>query len=190
VEAAISFALIDFRTLLQGPTTEAACRDALDLAGELARSAIVPIEFRENVTHELRCRLYGGFRDRIGNPTPEYRGLLAHVGRLQGLDRGVRTIPEIALNVLSLPTDDLLGTYRKGEQKMVDTAIAADAGDLGHEPLASLTVVSNDDDFVPVLLSVARRPMLVQWLRRPRVGDNDALLHREGIVTISDPAWP
>lgn len=167
MEASGSVALIDFRTLLRGPTSEAACRDALDLAAELARSAIVPNELRKNATHELRCRLYGGFRDRVGNPTPEYRGLLPHVGRLRGLDRGVRTIPEIALNVLNLPTDDLVGTYRKGEQKMVDTAIAADAGELGYQPLASLTIVSNDDDFVPVLLTLARRAILVQWLRRP-----------------------
>lgn len=185
-----SVALIDFRTLLNGPTSEAACRDAVDLAAELARSAIVPSEIRETAAHELRCRLYGGFRDRIGNPTPEYHGLLAHIEELRGLDRGVRTIPEIALNVLDLPKDDLVGTYRKGGQKMVDTAIAADASKLANQPLFSLTIVSNDDDFVPVLLAVAHRPMLVQWLRRPRAGDNDALLRREGIVTIWDPAWP
>ncbi len=175
---------------MKGPTTEAACRDAVELAAELARSAIVPSRLRPTAVRELRCRLYGGFRDRIGNPTPEYLGLLAHLGRLRGLNRGVRTIPEIALNVLNFPTDDLAGTYRKGEQKMVDTTIAADAGTLAYQPLSSLTIVSNDDDFVPVLLRIAHRPMLVQWLRRPRTGDNDALLHREGIATISDPAWP
>ncbi len=35
-------------------------------------------------------------------------------------------MPAIALNIMSLPSDDLVGTYRRTGQKMVDTTMAAD----------------------------------------------------------------
>jgi NYN domain len=185
----LSIALLDFRSLFAGPTSDSACRDAAELANELARTVVLSPQPGDPV-HELRVRVYGGFRDRGGNPTPEYTGLLRHVGLIQGLDRGVRTTVDIALNVLHLPGDDLIATYRSGEQKMVDTMIAADALELSGTGYTSLTVVSNDDDFVPVLASVARAPERVQWLRRPRVGLNDAMLRRQGVVLLSNPIWP
>lgn len=161
----------------------------MELANELARTAIISPQPGDPV-HDLRVRIYGGFRDRGGNPTPEYRGLLHHVGLLQGLDRNVRTTVEIALNVLHLPGDDLIATYRSGEQKMVDTTIAADATEVADTGYTSVTIVSNDDDFVPVLASIARASEQVQWLRRPRTGLNDAMLRRQGVVLLSNPTWP
>ncbi len=93
-------------------------------------------------------------------------------------------------NVLQLPSDVLIGTYRGGEQKMVDTCIAADALCLAEAGYSTLTIVSNDDDFVPVLLALAQSKGEARWLRRPRTAANDAMLAREGVVLLSDPAWP
>lgn len=96
----------------------------MELAAELARSRIVPSDWREATIQELRCRLYGGFRYRDGNPTPEYLGLLAHLDKLRGLDRNVRTIPDIALNVLDLggfyETDASAG-FRSSSHPMAKT---------------------------------------------------------------------
>jgi len=183
-----SVALVDFRSLLSGPTSDAACRDAVELIGELARVAILPVPEHPAV-HDLAVRLYGGFRDRGGHPTPEYLGLLRHVGLLRNLDRGVRTTPEVALNILHLPGDDLVATYRSGEQKMVDTMIAADAIELAGMGYSSVTIVSNDDDFVPVLASVARFADVTQWLRKSRIAGNDEMLTRQGVRLLSDPIW-
>jgi uncharacterized LabA/DUF88 family protein len=185
-----SVALIDFRSLLRGATSDATCREAVELVAELSRSSISPSSRTASPPRELRCRLYGGFRDRSGRPTPEYVGLLRHIDLLRGLARGVRTVPAIALNIMSLPSDDLVGTYRRTGQKMVDTTMAADCAALAGGGWRSLTLVSNDDDFVPVLLSITGRGIPVQWLRRSRDGDNDALLSRQGVRLLSDPAWP
>lgn len=183
-----SIALIDFGSLSRGTTSDATCRDAVELASELARSSIVPPDLRQQ-THDLHCRIYGGFRDRGGRPTPEYIGLLKSIGGLQGLERNVRTTVEISLNILLFPQDDLVATYRGGEQKMVDTCLAVDAQRLCAEGHATLTIVSNDDDFIPVLLSMSRSASRVQWLRKNRQTQNDALLAAQGVALLSDASW-
>ena len=149
--------------------------DALILIGLMVRAACPRPPTAESAAVEVECRLYGGFRDIDGHATESRAWLTRHIHELRGLQSGIRVIPKIAEHIANAPDALLVGTYANQGQKMVDAMIAEDLGAFARSGLyASIILVSDDDDFVPAVLSAGRlTAALVRWVRRRPTGRND-----------------
>ncbi len=70
---------------------------------------------------------------------------------------------------------------------MVDTLLATDAMTIARQGLADLLVIaSDDDDMIPVLLTLGSLDLATARLKRDRSADSyyDELLEAEGIQTL------
>ena len=141
-------------------------------------------------THEVECRLYGGFRDITGIPTERGRWVVQHAELLRGLRDGVRIVPRIIEAPSSAPDAILVGTYANKKQKMVDGMIAEDLREAVREGNhTSLLLVSDDEDFVPVLLGLSRKTSAaVRWVRQRPTGRNDHHFRR-GVTFLMNERW-
>lgn len=137
---------------------------------------------------ELDVRLYGGWTDERGIPSPAAFLLLQVVPALRGRRHGVIVRPSLATAMVQLPDVRLWGTVRlrtkPKRQKMVDGMLGCDAIFVATEGLTRVGVVTDDDDLVPALLAAhAANGTWTIWVRsrRSREGLNDRRLANRGL---------
>jgi hypothetical protein len=186
---AASLALVDFASICPSGG-EPGHADALDLLAVMIRARCGWPSALRSTVHEVDCRIYGGFRDVAGSPTESRVWLTKHLARARGLKDGIRVVPVLVEAIACAPARTLIGTIANGRQKMVDAMIAEDLSLFARSgEHRSIMLISDDEDFVPVVLSVSRTtPTEVRWLRQRAVGRNDR--HFEPSVTLlTDARW-
>lgn len=137
---------------------------------------------------EIDVRLYGGWVDEYGLPSPAANRLLPILPALRGRRYGMIVRPSLATAMVGFPDTILKGTVRlrskRRHQKMVDAMMGCDAICAVAAIPARVALVTDDDDLVPAALSanaVARTALA--WIRPRPVGQglNDGRLTRRGI---------
>jgi hypothetical protein len=191
VQGPPSYALIDFASICPRARSDADDVDALELVGELIREVVVgQFPYDRARVREIQCRLYGGWWGRTGIPTEQRAWVLRNLRQLRTLRYGIRTVPTIVDAMLCAPDAVLWGTYKNKQQKMVDQMLAQDAALLVAQEDVSLILVSDDDDFTPVLLALAQRTtMCMHWLRQRDAGDNDRHFLGSSVSMTKSEAW-
>lgn len=124
---------------------------------------------------ELDVRLYGGWTDERGIPSPTAFRLLQVVSALRGRRHGVVVRPSLAFAMCEFPAVILRGTVRmrskNKRQKMVDGMLGCDAMFAAAGGQVPVGIVTDDDDLVPAALSAqAAGPQPVVWMRSRRLG--------------------
>ena len=120
-------------------------------------------------------RLYGGWTDEHGIPSPAAFRLLQAVSALRGRRHGVIVRPSLAFAMCEFPGVILRGTVRmrskNKRQKMVDGMLGCDAVFAAAGGQVPVGIVTDDDDLVPAALSAqAAGPQRVVWMRSRRLG--------------------
>lgn len=178
-------ALVDYDNLCPGnrsePEVELCTAELLDSLARASQAAFPGLR-------ELDVRLYGGWLDELGVPSPSARWLLPLLPVLRGRRRGLIVRPTLATAMLQFPDVELRGTVRlhakRKRQKMVDTMLGCDAVFAAALGQSRVEIVSNDDDLLPAALSAhAADPPSTAWIR-PRAagaGINDRALSERGV---------
>lgn len=178
-------ALVDYDNLCPGnrsePEVELCTAELLDSLARASQAAFPGLR-------ELDVRLYGGWLDELGVPSPSARWLLPLLPALRGRRRGLIVRPALATTMLQFPDVELRGTVRlqakRKRQKMVDTMLGCDAVFAAALGQSRVEIVSNDDDLLPAALSAhAADPSGTAWMR-PRAagaGINDRALSERGV---------
>ncbi len=138
----------------------------------------------------LLLRLYGGWIDMASRETLLATWIKSEIPRLRTRRYGIRVAPSLVTSLSIRPGSNLVGTYRSADepaQKMVDAMLSADAFHFLQLGDTVLLVVSDDDDFVPMLVagSSMRDPrhclFLVRRSKQPGAAPNDGLLSTCGL---------
>lgn len=124
---------------------------------------------------ELDVRLYGGWIDEHGIPSPAAFRLLQVVSALRGRRGGLIVRPSLAFAMCELPGVILRGTVRmrskNKRQKMVDGMLGCDAAFMAASGEVRVGIVTDDDALVPAALSAqAAGPQGLVWMRPRPVG--------------------
>jgi len=141
-------------------------------------SALIPGS--ENLT----VRLYGGWNTAGNQPTRRADWLLAELPNYRKRFGPLRVRPSIVTELIIRSDLTFIGTYQNQEQKMVDGMLMVDALELATDANIAVAVVSDDDDFVPAIISGAERrkstnPIyLLRRVKTPGAALNDGLLTR------------
>lgn len=137
---------------------------------------------------ELDVRLYGGWTDERGFPSPLAFGLLKVLPLLRGRRHGMIVRPSLATALVQFPNLMLQGTVRllsgRRRQKMIDGMLGCDAMFVAATGPVPVGLVTDDDDIVPAALSAhaaSTKPMV--WMRPRSVGRglNDRILSERGL---------
>ena len=178
-------ALVDYDNLCPGNRSEVEVEirtsellDSLALASQAAFPDL----------HELDVRLYGGWLDERGVPSPSALWLTPLLPVLRGRRRGLIVRPALATTMLQFPDVELRGTVRlqarPRRQKMVDAMLGCDAVFAAALGRSRVGIVSDDDDLLPSALAAhAADPTGTAWIR-PRAagtGINDRSLSKRGV---------
>ena len=190
VNPAPTLALVDYDSLVNGPYSASAYDDAAELLWSIVSNAVTP-KVSESAIHEVTCRLYGGWNAADGTPTEHRAWMLRSLKTLRGLRKGIRLVPTIADSLLVAPSLRLDGTYNNRRQKMTDAMLSIDAmSSLRTKDHSSLVIVSDDDDFVPVVLTISvERLGWVCWIRQRAAAANDRHFDRDRIELLRELAW-
>ncbi len=155
-----------------------------DLVGALVRAfrALFPD------LKELDIRLYGGWIDELGLPSPTALWLLPTLPALRGRRHGLIVRPSLATTMVQFPDLILRGTVRlhtrRIRQKMVDGMLGCDAVFAAGAGLVRVGLVTDDDDLVPAALSAHEvNTDLIVWMRTRSIGRglNDRSLSDRGL---------
>lgn len=124
---------------------------------------------------ELDVRLYGGWTDESGIPSPAASRLLPIIPVLRGRRHGLIVRPSLALAMCQFPDLILRGTVRMQSrnrlQKMVDGMLGCDAMFIAAGGLTPIGIVTDDDDLLPATLSAhITNPARTVWMRRRPAG--------------------
>ncbi|MET8655005.1 hypothetical protein [Nocardia aurea] len=182
--------LVDLFNVGPSVRTDRDYEDLLSLVGDLIRDVIVESGSNNDI-HDVECRLYGGFVDRKGGPTEQYTRTLRKLRRLRTLERRVRIRPSIARSLAAYPGVHLYGTYKNGGQKMVDQMLALDAYHFAEsENFDCVSIIANDDDYIPVIVTVGKRfNCPVRWLRKRSSGYNDHHFSETNVTVLENGMW-
>ena len=133
-------------------------------------------------------RLYGGWLDEQGIPSPSARWLLPVLPSLRGRRQGLIVRPTLAMTMLQFPDIALRGTVRlqvkRRRQKMVDGMLGCDAVFAVGLAESKVGIVSDDDDLLPAALSAhAANPAGAAWIRNRAAGAglNDRAMRARGV---------
>ena len=183
----LGLALVDFHNFM----TDRGGESRVQAAAEDAVETVTETFANSGRVVALDIRLYGGWLDEGGHPSPNARALLETLPHLRGRRRGMVVRPELAMAMMVEPAMRLHGTVRlrgaRRREKMVDQMIGCDAVFLagaggGH---ADIAVFSGDDDLVPPLLLAHKiKPGWVQWVRKgsSQARPNDQQLRNLGLL--------
>lgn len=137
---------------------------------------------------ELDIRLYGGWIEERGLPSPAADWLFHILPVLRGRRRGIIVRPTLAVAMCQFPDLVLRGTVRlqskRKRQKMVDGMLGSDAVFSVADGATRVGVVTGDDDLIPALLSAnAAGAGQIIWMRTRAVGEglNDKDLIQRGL---------
>jgi hypothetical protein len=141
-----------------------------------------------NQAGELAIRLYGGWTDIAGMPTERALRLYRVLDRLAKRMQGFRIGLELVVSPI-LGDEHLVGLWRDGGQKMVDTLMTADVTWCALSIDCPLILMSDDDDMTPAAATAARivrgnwsrRPLCLSRMRSCGEGMNDRLLENAGV---------
>lgn len=185
-----SVALVDLFNVTPSVRTRRDYEDLADLLADLIQRVLVPSHI-PGVVHEVECRLYGGFTDRNGGSTEQFSQTQRQLSRLSGRRNGVRIVPHIARSLAFYPGANLRGTYKNQGQKMVDGMLSHDAYYFAKMQFYDyISIISDDDDFVPAALAIAvDTDIPVRWLRRRPLAENDRLFAQKNISFLYDRVW-
>lgn len=178
-------ALVDYDNLCSGNPSELEVEiwtaELLDSLARASQAAFPGLR-------ELDVRLYGGWLDELGVPSPSARWLLPLLPALRGRRRGLIVRPALAMTMLQFPDVELRGTVRlqakRRRQKMVDGMLGFDAVFAAALGQARVGIVSDDDDLLPAALSAhATDPAGTAWmrLRVAGAGINDRAMSKRGV---------
>ena len=168
-------------------------RNRSELEAEIRTSALLDSLARASQAafpglRELDVRLYGGWLDERGVPSPAARWLLPLLPVLRGRRRGLIVRPTLAMTMLQFPDVELRGTVRlqakPRRQKMVDAMLGCDAVFAATLGRSRVGIVSDDDDLLPAVLSAhATDPAGTAWMRSRAAGAglNDRTLGDRGV---------
>ena len=178
-------ALVDYDNLCPGNRSELEVEiRTATLFESLARASLAAFPG----LGELDVRLYGGWLDEQGVPSPSARWLLTLLPALRGRRQGLIVRPTLAMTMLQFPDVQLRGTVRlqakPRRQKMVDTMLGCDAVFAVGLGQSRVGIVSDDDDLLPAALSAhATNPAGAAWIRQREAGKglNDRALSDRGI---------
>ncbi len=167
--------LIDFFNVV--PRVEAPA-DVYDALNSIFSALRASVPRPDHGVVELDVRLYGGWVTMSNAHSQAATWILQALAIARGLYGGYRILPSCVFTLAEVPHVPLIGTVRRGGQKMVDTMICLD---LLHFATADVPVVvmSDDDDMLPALLVAASRgPRDLRLVRRRAlgVGKNDHCL--------------
>jgi len=140
---------------------------------------------------ELELRLYGGWIDVAGHPTERHLRLARCIRKIPTRICGLRLTAEIITRPINV-NQALVGSYKDGGQKMVDTMIVADILWCAYNWQSPMLVLSDDDDIIPGVLGAAVHASIrggtmanqIVALGRSRTngeGLNDKLLTTSGV---------
>ena len=168
----------DNRSELEAETSTAALLESLARTSQAAFPGL----------GELDVRLYGGWLDEQGIPSPSARWLLAVLPSLRGRRQGLIVRPTLAMTMLQFPDIALRGTVRlqvkRRRQKMVDGMLGCDAVFAVGLAESKVGIVSDDDDLLPAALSAhAANPAGAAWIRNRAAGAglNDRAMRARGV---------
>lgn len=141
---------------------------------------------------EIRLRIYGGWITQLGQYSTRALWILASLGSIRGRTNGIRVFPELAVSLDMHFGERLIGLWRTdrtpSQQKMVDGLIIVDS--LNASSHRKIIIVSDDDDFVPAVISIAASGVGPSFLIRRRYygdGCNDSACKRAGVVLLTLP---
>lgn len=179
-------ALVDFDNLR--PTREKSKADLEFHASEIVDEVSNAFFDAFPDSQELDVRLYGGWTEVDGTLSRDACWLAGLLPKLRGRRRGAIVRPALATTIIEYPKLLLHGTIRphrdRMHQKMVDGMIGADAIFMAIEGMTHIGVVTDDDDVIPATLTAyARRPEVLIWMRRRKIGSgmNDDALSTLGL---------
>ncbi len=184
-QAVQGLALVDYDNLCPGNRSE--------LEAEASTTALLESLARATQRAfpglgELDVRLYGGWLDELGVPSPSARWLLTLLPALRGRRQGLIVRPTLAMTMFQFPNLALRGTVRlhvkRRRQKMVDGMLGCDAVFAVGVAESKVGIVSDDDDLLPAALSAyATNPSGAAWIRRRAAGAgvNDRVLRVRGV---------
>lgn len=137
---------------------------------------------------EVDVRLYGGWTDLAGLPTPDAWALLGLLPNLRGRRHGMIVRPSLAVSMIEYPHLLLRGTLRgqgkSRRQKMVDGMMGCDAAFVARQGDTLVLLTTDDDDILPsVLAAYASNKEMTVWIRAREVGSaiNDARVLGMGV---------
>lgn len=137
---------------------------------------------------ELDVRLYGGWTDEDGLPSPSASRLLPILSSLRGRRYGLIVRPLLATSLLQFGDFLLIGTMRlqskRKRQKMVDGMLGCDALFVANEGIAVAGLVTDDEDLLPMALTATSiNAQSFAWFRHRQVGSalNDTQLLARGV---------
>lgn len=147
-------ALVDYDNITS--VKERRATDVVTNLSVMVPSIILKIQSLVPDVEEVNLRFYGGWSLRDGQSSQQCGWLLGEIGRFNRRHGSVRAKCRLARELIAQSELSLVGTYRDGGQKMVDGMITADLIHLSNDGEISLILVSDDDDFVPGVLTGAR----------------------------------
>ncbi|MBB5757784.1 hypothetical protein HNR00_002500 [Methylorubrum rhodinum] len=144
-------ALIDYDNIMS--VKERSITDVITNLSEMIPHLVFKIQALVPDVEEVNFRLYGGWSLRDGQSSQQCVWLLSEMGRFNRRHGSVRAKCRLARELIAQTDLSLVGTYRDGGQKMVDGMITADLIHLSNDEEISLVLVSDDDDFVPGVIT-------------------------------------
>lgn len=161
-------ALVDYDNITS--IKERSITDVVTNLSELIPNLVSKIRILVPDVEEVNFRFYGGWSLRDGQSSQQCVWLLSEMGRFNRRHGSVRAKCRLARELIAQTELSLVGTYRDGGQKMVDGMITADLIHLSNDKELSLVLVSDDDDFVPGVItgSCLRSPKSPLIVLRPK----------------------
>lgn len=179
-------ALVDYDNICKPPIRSTA--DAEIQTHSLIDRLVQTFRVAVPALQELDVRLYGGWTDEYGSPSPLATWLHQVLPTFRSRRSGLMVRPALATAMIRFPETILRGTVRlqarPRRQKMVDGMLGCDALLAAETTTDEVAIVTDDDDLVPAALSShATSPRTVFWIRRRPVGAglNDHELTRIGL---------
>lgn len=168
-------ALVDYDNITS--KKERSITDVFINLSEMIPHLVFKIQTLVPDVEEINFRFYGGWSTKDGQASQKCVWLLTAIGRFNRRHGSVRAKCGLARELIAQTELSLVGTYRDGSQKMVDGMITADLIHLSADEEISIVLVSDDDDFVPGVItgSCRRPPKSPLIVLRPKRKKNDPL---------------
>lgn len=177
-----AFALVDYDNV-KPIQKERADADVQANIMRIAQHAAIVARANYPEAKNLEIRLYGGWTDKKCASTAACTWMERVLHTIRTRINGVRVTPWIAVSNYEETDSRLVGLYRDGGQKMVDTLIVADLITLTSRFRCPVLVLSEDDDMIPGLVASRYAKRDVTLIRNRRIGDgmNDHVISSLGV---------